>query len=107
MIRILSSQQWLTYIHWLPDARKPTRFQRTPLMNAYRISVLMWFAIVLAVRADGPSGNVADKVRSIPPAGGGAPPPGPDRPPGGVGITGPEKPAAPPDCPMQPHEVVT
>src|SRR5229473_2976989 len=69
MIRILSSQQWLTYIHWLPDARKPTRFQRTPLMNAYRISVLMWFAIVLAARADGPSDNVAEKVRPIPPAG--------------------------------------
>jgi len=38
-------------------------------MNAYRISVLMWFAIVLVARADGPSDNVADKVRPIPPAG--------------------------------------
>jgi len=38
-------------------------------MNAYRISVLMWFAIVVAARADGPSDNVAEKVRPIPPAG--------------------------------------
>jgi len=38
-------------------------------MDAHRICVLMWFATVLAARADGPSDNVAEKVRPIPPAG--------------------------------------
>jgi hypothetical protein len=38
-------------------------------MNAWRISVLSWLAIALAARAEGPSDNVAEKVRPIPPAG--------------------------------------
>src|SRR5438876_436863 len=38
-------------------------------MNGQRVTVLLCLAIVFPAQADGPSDNMADKVRPIPPAG--------------------------------------